>query len=64
MRQEIPTWLAVVIIVIVIVVAAAFYFMRERAQYHSLPPLPMKEKMKAPGGPQTGSVPPATPQGQ
>jgi len=64
MRQEIPTWLAVVIIVIVIVIAAAFYFLKERAQYQSLPPLPIKEKMKAPGGPQTGPVPPATPQGQ
>ncbi|MCS7192728.1 MAG: hypothetical protein NZ937_07095 [Armatimonadetes bacterium] len=65
MRQEIPTWLAVVIIVVVIVIAAAFYFLRERAAYHSLPPLPMKEKMKAPSGPQTGPVPPAAaPQGQ
>lgn len=63
MRQEIPTWLAVVIIVIVIVIAAAFYFLKERAEYQSLPPLPMKEKMKAPGGPQTGPVPPAA-QGQ
>ncbi len=58
MRQEIPTWLAVVIILIVLVIAGAIYFWRERVQYQSLPELPMKEKMKAPGGPQTGPIPP------
>lgn len=63
MRQEIPTWLAMVIVVIVIVIVAAFYFLKERAEYHSLPPLPMKEKMKALGGSQTGPVPPGA-QGQ
>jgi len=58
MRQEIPTWLAVLIIVIVLVIAGAIYFWRERVQYQSLPELPMKEKMKSPGGPMTGPVPP------
>lgn len=65
MRQEIPTWLAVVIIAVVIVIAVAIYFWRERAEYYSMPPLPMKEKIKAPGGPQTGPTPPmSAPQGQ
>jgi type VI protein secretion system component VasF len=60
MRQEIPTWLAVVIIVIVLVIAGAIYLWREKAQEQSLRelPLPMKEKMKSPGGPMTGPVPP------
>jgi uncharacterized iron-regulated membrane protein len=60
MRQEIPAWLAVLIIVIVLVIAGAIYFWRERAQEQSLRelPLPMKEKMKGPGGPMTSPVPP------
>ncbi len=57
MQREVPTWLAVVAILIVIVIAAAIYIWRERAT-PPLPPLPMKEKLKAPGGPQTGPVPP------
>lgn len=63
MRQEIPTWLAVVIIVIVI--AVAFYFLRERMEYSSLPMPPIKGKMQAPRSPKSGPMPPAAaPQGQ
>lgn len=56
MQKEVPTWLAVVIIVIVLVIAAVVYFWREKSS-SELPPLPMKEKIKA-GGLQTSPTPP------
>ncbi len=57
MQQQVPTWLAVLIILIVVAIVAGIYIWREKAT-PPLPPLPMKEKLKAPGGPQTGPVPP------